>query len=559
MSRNRVLAALAAAGAAAIMLMAGSSAAMATGGTNWVSPNGHSGKANSGCGSAAYSSINAALADTPNGGVVRVCAGTYNEQVVVDHPVSITGSGSASTIIQGPSSPAVAGQCNSSGEDEDVVDVCTSGSVSLAKLTVKGGWPSNVCYDDMFGITVFGGANATLKGDVVTGVGGDALTDGCQGGVGIQVGRNLGSQAGTASMSSVTVTNYQKTGVVVDGPGNSAVIKSSTVTGAGASPAIAQNGIQISRGASGTIQNSTVTGNECDATSGGCGPDGFSDTQSCGVLLFDPSTTLATKVTGSNISDNDIGIYNLASGPGVTNVFQANTLANRYENVGLDQGSASVTKSTLSGGEVGIMVFEYDGQTTAAQGSASSDTISGASTAAVQLESDNAAGDVPAVFSVTTSDLSGSAAGVLNNSSSVVSAKKDWWGDVNGPSSWSFGAGVSVDPNVDFFPWYTSAGGPGLATCTSGSYAGAGTPYQVFCGNSHNNVIRVTSGAGPFLILGGGGNDQLTGSGDTGAVNYIIGSSGDDLLNGMDASGAIQGRGGNDICLNDSNYQTNGC
>ena len=68
--------------------------------------------------------------------------------------------------------------------------------------------------------------------------------------------------------------------------------------------AIAQNGIQVSYGAGATISGSTVTGNECNDTAGGCGPDGFTQVQSGGILVFDRSPTTVSSTT---FSGHDIG------------------------------------------------------------------------------------------------------------------------------------------------------------------------------------------------------------------------------------------------------------
>src|ERR1019366_6592549 len=66
----------------------------------------------------------------------------------------------------------------------------------------------------------------------------------------------------TGTIKNNTVTNYQKGGITVNGPGSSATISGNTVTGFGPVDFIAQNGIQIGFGATGTVTNNTVTGNE---------------------------------------------------------------------------------------------------------------------------------------------------------------------------------------------------------------------------------------------------------------------------------------------------------
>ena len=62
-------------------------------------------------------------------------------------------------------------------------------------------------------------------------------------------------------------------------------------------------------------------------------------------------------------------------------------------------------------------MYQYDGQSYAADGTAYNDTIKGASIAAVDVQSDDAAtGDFPGQLTVEFSNLKGNAARVLNNS-----------------------------------------------------------------------------------------------------------------------------------------------
>ena len=50
----------------------------------------------------ALKTVNAALAAVSSGGTIVVAAGTYTEQLTINKPVTITGAGQATTIIQGP-------------------------------------------------------------------------------------------------------------------------------------------------------------------------------------------------------------------------------------------------------------------------------------------------------------------------------------------------------------------------------------------------------------------------------------------------------------------------
>jgi hypothetical protein len=542
----------------AVMLLGASTGSASAATTRFVShaPIG----AGTSCAHPAYNTVQDAINASSPGDLIRVCGGTYTEQLTVSTgAVTIKGAGEAATTIALPASPATSdGTCGDSG-DQTIVEICGGATVGLTNLKVQGTWASDICNDQLYGITVYGGGTLHATNVHVTDIGGDPQSDGCQGGIGVRVGRFATSQVGTASLSNVTVDNYQKGGIVISGAGSRGTVGSSTVTGTGETTAIAQNGIQISGGATGSITNSTVTGNECDHSS--CGPDGLTQTQSCGILLFSPGTTPQTKITGNVVSGNDIGVYNFEDPVPSTAAasISGNSLANRYENVELDQGFATVSNNTMTGGEAGIQLILYSTQDGPVRGTAINDTISGASDGAVQVLSDNDPGDGTPQFAITSSDLSGSSVGVDNEGSVPINAKNDWWGDANGASGWSFGAGSSVSANVNVFPWYTDSGKTTLATCTAKATNindSAGNPYDILCGTSGNNLISY-SGPGPVLELGNGGNDHLIAG--NGSGNFLVGSSGNDVLDGNGGSGYIQGRGGSDTCLNDGGYTTDGC
>lgn len=83
------------AGVSLLALGAGGGAAQAAqasaGGTVYVSPHGTANGADTGCDTAAYTSINAAIAAIGAGGTVVACHGTYDEQVVVTKPLNLVG------------------------------------------------------------------------------------------------------------------------------------------------------------------------------------------------------------------------------------------------------------------------------------------------------------------------------------------------------------------------------------------------------------------------------------------------------------------------------------
>ena len=179
------------------------------------------------------------------------------------------------------------------------------------------------------------------------------------------------------------------------------------MTGAGPTLETAQNGIQVSNGALASIQSSTISGNECDNAT--CGADAFNDYQATGVL-FDGAAR-GSKVTTSTLGENDIGAYFVSSSPTQPHtpevtISQDELSADRYEGVALDQGDASVKNDTIAGpGNIGIELFQYEEQTYAPTSSASGDTIENMSGAAVEVQSDKAAGDHPGSFTIANSSF----------------------------------------------------------------------------------------------------------------------------------------------------------
>jgi hypothetical protein len=475
------------------------------------------------------------------------------------------------TVI-GPSSPSSSlTTCDADGgaqPNQDVVDICGSGiNVTINGFIIEGSWPANACYDSIYGVAVLGGAKLTLNRSTVENIGGNPLTDGCQGGVAVEVGlATSGTTAdpGTAALHNDVVSGYQKNGITVDGAGSSATIAATTVEGAGPTAAIAQNGIQVSDGATATIGGSFISGDECNDTSGGCGPNGFTQVQSAGILLFDAGATAVSKTT---VTASDIGVYSIEDyawtyyTPPVTFTpalqrFVGLGLANRYENAYLDEGKAVLNGSTLSGGEVGIEVAQWNGQTTPAVASAQTDTVTSASQDAVLVASDQTSGDLPVTVGVHETGLgSSNAAGVANQSTSIVAAAKDWWGDATGPSVWGFGSGSSVSSDVNYFPWATDGTLTTFETCTPTLSATTTGNDVVLCAKSGTgNAFLANNGTGNVLLIGNSGNDQLIGNASGGSTWIIGGSPGSNVINGNNGTGFIELRGNtNDTVLNSSN------
>jgi hypothetical protein len=305
--------------------------------TLWISSAAAKPGADNSCQTAAYSTVQAAVDAAKSAGsghgalvpVIDICPGTYSEQLTISASVELTRAPVAPSL--GPVTiqlPAAVGSNQSLGlsttacqaDDtakgvsipQSVIEICGAApnvNVSIRDLTVEGNWPTSVCYDSLYDVWVGGGATLDLTGSVIERAGAYPL-NGCQGGVGVEVGSAPTGQVGHAALSGDTIDTYQKNGITIDGSGSTASIDNVVVTGAGASPSIAQNGIQVSFGAIASVTGNVISGDNYT---------GSGEASSAGVLVVGgggsvcgvgASSPLArdTTVSGNQLDENDIGI-----------------------------------------------------------------------------------------------------------------------------------------------------------------------------------------------------------------------------------------------------------
>jgi hypothetical protein len=326
-----VIAVVAATAPAAIASSAGATVASPK---YWVAPTSTS-TTNTSCATAAYSTVQSAVTaaelyestHTTVVPTVELCPATYTEQVTITSSLVITRAKVAASrgpvTIALPGSPvnsATNCQANDTAGQipQSVIEICAAAtggintkgvSVSISHVTVQGDWATTVCNDSLYDVLVEGGASLSLADSVVERAGAYPL-NGCQGGVGVEAGFSPTRQVGHATLTGDTIQTYQKNGITIDGPGSTAWISGVTVSGAGPTAAIAQNGIQISLGATATVVGSTITGNNYT---------GSGDASSTGILVFGGGGTVCgigknsplvkkASFTGNTLINNDVGV-----------------------------------------------------------------------------------------------------------------------------------------------------------------------------------------------------------------------------------------------------------
>lgn len=171
-----------------------------------------------------------------------------------------------------------------------------------------------ISHADIYGANYYGVVNheadVSIVGSNIHDIG-EGFGNGLQHGVGIyfanvvlgegnQPACDLSEKTTTGEIKDNTIFNYQKGGIVINCAGAKASIEGNTITGAGPVPWIAQNGIQIGRGATGSILNNKISGNYYTG-----------DTwKSAGVLFYQPLAGTVLYPNRNDIHDNQMKFLN---------------------------------------------------------------------------------------------------------------------------------------------------------------------------------------------------------------------------------------------------------
>jgi hypothetical protein len=244
------------------------------------------------CPNAAFTTIQSAVLASGPGDLIRVCPGTYPEQVDIGpghDGLTLFSQQPRQAIIKAP--PVMT-------DPGDIVRIHGVQNVSVKQFVITGPLPDTLFCSLMTrtGVRVDQGASALLRDNRITEIRSTSpALRGCQNGVGVLVGRNFEGTTGSAWITHNQIDRYQKGGVVVDNAGSSAAVDHNVVQhGPEDVIPIAPNGIQVSRGASGQVDHNFVTENN-GAASG------------TGILLFQAGMGLVS-VDHNDVYRNDDGI-----------------------------------------------------------------------------------------------------------------------------------------------------------------------------------------------------------------------------------------------------------
>jgi parallel beta-helix repeat protein len=251
------------------------------------------------CPNAAFTSIQAAVTAAGPGDQVKVCPGTYTEQVVIGpgkDDLRLFSQVPLAAVIQAPLLMAL---------PKSIVLVDEAQDVTIRHFTISGPFTEAGCTNPPVahtGIRVIGGGSAVILHNHITRIrDANPALFGCQDGLGILVGRQFEGQTGTAWILHNRIDLYQKAGIVADNEGSFVEIRQNEIVGEGPTSITAQNGVQISRGADAEVHYNRVSRNLYT-------PPGVDAT---GFLLFQLNGGVA--VHHNESFENDTGFYLSAS------------------------------------------------------------------------------------------------------------------------------------------------------------------------------------------------------------------------------------------------------
>ena len=208
-----------------------------------------------------FATIQLAVNAVPSGSTVKVCSGTYPEQVTIANKnLTLIGVGPTASTVTVPASGLVTnGVTDIFGFPTAAQIFVQNATVTISHMAVDGANDQLTgCGVDAVGI-YFKNAAGVITDNAVRNVLLPPGLQGCQDGLAINV---ESSTATAVTISNNSVRNYDKNGITASGPsgpnGPKVTITGNTVVGLGATTVIAQNGIQIGYGASGSIQNNYV-------------------------------------------------------------------------------------------------------------------------------------------------------------------------------------------------------------------------------------------------------------------------------------------------------------
>jgi nitrous oxidase accessory protein NosD len=300
------------------------------------------------CPAATFTSIQDAINAANPGSLIRVCPGTYREQLSINKVLSIEGDNGAIVLP----SHMVANTTGTSGNPiAAAILVKDAANVEIEGLIVDtANHGITACSPDLIGI-LYQNSSGSIEHNAVRNTKLSVSLNGCQSGDAIVV-QSLGGETSKVSIDDNSVHDYQKNGITGNESGTQVTITNNVVTGLGPTTGAAQNGIQIGFGAKGGVLRNTVTDNvwsPCVSLTN-CA---FNAT---GILVFQSE---GVHVEHNSVASNQVGIF----AGGQQAKIESNNISNSLVLVGIDlagDNNLASRNDVTNSGQAAILIEGND-------------------------------------------------------------------------------------------------------------------------------------------------------------------------------------------------------
>lgn len=249
------------------------------------------------CPNAGFTHIQDAIDAAAPGDHIRICKGTYVEQLTIRKALDIDAD-SGAVLMPGAMKQNTTSLFDGAAIATAIL-VADATNVSISGLTVDGvNNGISECAPDLEGIT-FQNASGSVSRAAIRNFKLGAGLGGCQSGTGLFV-QSGGGMISSVEIDDCTIHDFQKNGITANEVGTTAFIRRNVVTGIGPNMAIAQNGIQIGFGAGGAITKNVVTNNV------------FSPCSAVATCTAAATNILVEQADGVEVSGNRAGISQVA-------------------------------------------------------------------------------------------------------------------------------------------------------------------------------------------------------------------------------------------------------
>lgn len=297
------------------------------------------------CNKPGYPTIQAAVDAAAPGDRINVCAGTYVEQVTIPvgkDNLELRSVGHWQAVIRAPALMA---------DPKAIVRVSGSQNVTILAFTITG--PGGTPCDSLrYGVRVDNAGSANILGNHITDIRDTPAppnVSGCQNGVAVLVGRMLEGTTGSARIIGNVIERYQKNGPTIDNAGSNAEIAHNRILGVGPTATIAQNGVQVSRGATADIEHNFISGHLYTPQT----------VVSTGVLLFNPGRVATEHNT---LSANDVGVNIFNTTVSMTTTAYNLVRASTFDAIALFPATGSQVAHNKTSENTGPGIGLYDSQ-----------------------------------------------------------------------------------------------------------------------------------------------------------------------------------------------------